>query len=97
MANIFRDEGERGVTRHAKVRDFINSSPALQGLLKTLLQVENKKLQEEEYVEMETDNHTIIFGDLNIHKETLILNDTLIIGVVPRNKHMHIQFLTAPW
>lgn len=95
MANIFRDEGERGVTRHAKVRDF--SSPALQGLLKTLLQVENKKLQEEEYVEMETDNHTIIFGDLNIHKETLILNDTLIIGVVPRNKHMHIQFLTAPW
>ena len=59
--------------------------------------MENKKLQEEEYVEMETDNHTIIFGDLNIHKETLILNDALIIGVVPRNKHMHIQFLTAPW
>lgn len=81
MAIIFRAEGERGVIRHARVRDFINTGPALQELLKALLQVENKRLQEEECIEMETDNHTIIFGDLNIHKETLILNDTLIIGL----------------
>lgn len=81
MAIIFRAEGERGVIRHARVRDFINTGPALQELLKALLQVENKRLQEEECIEMETDNHTIICGDLNIHKETLILNDTLIIGL----------------
>lgn len=81
MAIIFRAEGERGVIRHARVRDFINTGPALQELLKALLRVENKRLQEEECIEMETDNHTIIFGDLNIHKETLILNDTLIIGL----------------
>ena len=72
MAIIFRAEGERGVIRHARVRDFINTGPALQELLKALLRVENKRLQEEECIEMETDNHTIIFGDLNIHKDIKI-------------------------
>ena len=67
-AIILRAEGENRVTRHARIRDFINTNPALQELLKALLQMENKRLQEEEYIEMETDNHTIISRDVNTHK-----------------------------